>query len=130
MTKHKMYVNQIMLYLNQEYPKTLRCWEIDTGQAFAKFSVFKALEILFKRKSPELARKELRTIFYGKKGHPDITGIINGRWFGIEVKIKNDSQNENQIKFQKMIEDKDGIYLLVDDKSPMEEQLKCLRQYS
>ena len=120
MTKHKRLVNEILLYLHKTYGHSLRAWEIDTGQAYAKYSVKRAL----KTKN----YKELKTIFYGKKGHPDITGICNGHWFGVEVKVMPDTQNPEQIKFQKMVETHGGIYILFKDTLPMEEQLLCLRQ--
>lgn len=124
MTKHKELTNEILLYLHKTYPKQLRAWEIDTGSAYAKYSVKEALKEI----SLTNATKKLRTIFYGKKGHPDITGVCNGHWFGIEVKIMPDKQNPEQVKFQEAIEKVGGLYILYKDTLPMEEQLLCLRR--
>ena len=128
MTRHKKVVNELLLYLHAEMGDRLRCWEIDTGQAYAIHTVMRALQTLLRTRSMYKAKRELRRLFYGKKGHPDITGLIDGRWFGIEVKIDEDVQNESQKNFEAMIHQFGGIYLIHHSSQPMEETLSCLTQ--
>lgn len=141
MTAHKEKVSEVLDWLHREYMGELRAWEIDTGQAYAKYSaieaIHRAVHSMIAGRRPEQAaaegRRKLRTIAYGLKGHPDITGLINGHWFGIEVKIKKDKQSADQKKFQQFVERMGGTYILVrfDSKqTPLEEQLKCLKQYT
>ena len=52
---------------------------------------------------------------FGMAGSPDIIAIIKGIYVGIEVKgtdIKKSKQNDNQIKFQEMLEKAGGLYIL------------------
>lgn len=47
-----------------------------------------------------------------RRGLPDIQAVINGRFVGIEVKIKTDRQSEHQKKIQAEIEASGGIYFI------------------
>ena len=51
---------------------------------------------------------------YGFVGSPDILGILpNGQYLGIEIKSGNAVQNKNQKKFQKVINENHGMYLII-----------------
>ena len=47
-----------------------------------------------------------------RKGVPDIIGIINGRFFGIEVKIGADRQSADQKEIEKEVNDAGGVYFV------------------
>ena len=47
-----------------------------------------------------------------RKGVPDIIGIIDGRFFGIEVKIGADRQSADQKEIEKEINDAGGVYFV------------------
>ena len=47
-----------------------------------------------------------------RKGVPDIIGIINGRFFGIEVKIGKDRQSADQKEVEKEIQAAGGVYFI------------------
>ena len=47
-----------------------------------------------------------------RKGVPDIIGIIDGRFFGIEVKIGKDRQSADQKEIEKEIGDAGGVYFI------------------
>ena len=47
-----------------------------------------------------------------RKGIPDIIGIINGQFFGIEVKIGKDKQSADQRVIEVEINDAGGIYYI------------------
>ena len=47
-----------------------------------------------------------------RKGIPDIIGIINGRFFGIEVKIGADRQSADQKEIEREINDAGGVYFV------------------
>lgn len=47
-----------------------------------------------------------------KKGVPDIIGIINGRFIGIEVKIGKDRQSADQKLIEKEINAAGGVYFI------------------
>ena len=47
-----------------------------------------------------------------RKGIPDIIGIINGRFIGIEVKIGKDRQSADQKEIEKEINDVGGVYFI------------------
>jgi len=47
-----------------------------------------------------------------RRGIPDIIGIINGRFFGIEVKIGKDRQSADQKEIEKEIGDAGGVYFI------------------
>lgn len=47
-----------------------------------------------------------------RKGIPDIIGIINGRFIGIEVKIGRDRQSADQKEIEKEIKEAGGVYFI------------------
>ena len=47
-----------------------------------------------------------------RKGIPDIIGIIDGRFFGIEVKIGADRQSADQKEIEREINDAGGVYFV------------------
>ncbi len=47
-----------------------------------------------------------------RKGIPDIIGIINGRFYGIEVKIGRDRQSADQKEIEREIIDAGGVYFI------------------
>lgn len=47
-----------------------------------------------------------------RKGVPDIIGIINGRFIGIEVKIGRDRQSADQKEVEKEINEAGGVYFI------------------
>ena len=47
-----------------------------------------------------------------RKGVPDIIGIIDGRFFGIEVKIGKDRQSADQKEIEKEIGNAGGVYFI------------------
>lgn len=54
-----------------------------------------------------------RFIQFGLKGSADITGILkSGQRIEIEVKTGSGKQSEQQVRFQKMIEQFGGVYIL------------------
>jgi len=125
MTPHKVLVNKTLLYIHKDFVG-LRAWEIDTGQAYALFSVKRCLQEYKRTNSVTAAMKVLVRIAYGKKGHPDITGIYKGIWIGIEIKTGKDKQRKEQKAFEEMITRAGGVYILLTDKKSIESQLKKL----
>ena len=56
---------------------------------------------------------EARAIKGAPKGHPDITGLlVDGRWFGIEVKRPGQKQSPAQVSFEVMVRRFKGVYLV------------------
>lgn len=47
-----------------------------------------------------------------RKGVPDIIGIIDGRFIGIEVKIGTDRQSADQKEVEREINDAGGVYFI------------------
>jgi len=47
-----------------------------------------------------------------RRGVPDIIGIIDGRFFGIEVKIGKDRQSEHQKEIEEEIKKAGGVYFI------------------
>jgi len=47
-----------------------------------------------------------------RKGIPDIIGIIDGRFIGIEVKIGKDRQSADQKEIEKEINENGGVYFI------------------
>lgn len=47
-----------------------------------------------------------------RRGIPDVIGIIDGRFFGIEVKIGKDRQSADQKEVQREIEESGGVYFI------------------
>ena len=55
-------------------------------------------------------------LYFGKKGSADITGLLkNGIRLEIEVKDSKGKQSPEQIEFERMIKQNNGIYILARD---------------
>lgn len=123
MSKHSNRENEVLLFLQKRYPE-IRMWRFDVGQAYAKFSVKAALEEYKRTRSITQAMKKLVTVTYGTKGFPDLAGVYLGIFVGIEIKVGRDRQRKEQKVMEETINKAGGLYLLVDDKSPLEQQLE------
>lgn len=61
-----------------------------------------------------VVKTETRYQTYGLKGSPDIIGCTpSGVFFGCEVKTGKAVQNKHQKAFQKAVEKRNGIYIVV-----------------
>lgn len=116
-----------MLVAQKEY-SGIRLWVFDNGQAYAKFSVKEALQEYKKTNSITQALKKLIVITYGNEGFPDLAGIYFGIFVGIEIKVGKDRQRAGQKIMERVIKEAGGIYILLDDKSPILDQLKPLER--
>lgn len=67
-----------------------------------------------------------RIIKFGLKGSADILGISNSVFIAIEIKIGSDKQRPEQINFQKMIEECNGIYFIVRNEDDIKTLVKRL----
>lgn len=56
-----------------------------------------------------------RVIRYGLPGSSDILGIYKGVFLGVEIKTGNAKQNEQQEKFQRMVDSLGAIYVICRD---------------
>jgi len=82
-----------------EYSKSigLKVWRANTGAAQLKAKSGKSYYVHF-----------------GIAGQGDVTGILpDGRRLEIETKVPGRKQIPSQVAFQKMIEENNGIYLLI-----------------
>lgn len=102
--KEREIQKRILVRLSKEFHPHGFFWTVDTGVA-------KSMD-------------GKRTIRFGLPGQPDIQGMLDGRWIGIEVKKPGGRQSEKQKKFQKAVERAGGVYLLVDD---VEEAIRALK---
>lgn len=114
-----------MLYLQNKY-SGLRIWRFDNGQAYAKFSVKGALQEYKRTGSITQAMKQLIVITYGNEGFPDLAGIYHGIFIGIEIKVGKDKQRKAQKVMEEVINNAGGVYMIVDDKSPLDIQMEKL----
>jgi len=119
--QHQNLVKLTLVTLHREY-EGIRLWEISTGNAYALYSVKLCLQEYKKTKSITAAMKKLIRIVYGKKGHPDITGIYHGIWVGIEAKTASAKQSPDQKTFEAMINKANGCYFVINDHSEILEQ--------
>ena len=110
-----------MLFLQEHYPE-MRLWRMDTGQAYAKFSAKLALQEYKRTRSITMAMGKLITITYGVVGFADILCCYHGIMISIEIKVGKDFQSEEQKAMERTINNCGGIYILLDDKSPIENQ--------
>lgn len=67
-----------------------------------------------------------RFVKYGYPGSPDILAVIEGRFVGIETKVRGRKQSANQIDFQQEFEAAGGIYILA---RSMEDVLQVLESH-
>lgn len=125
MTKHSNREKEIMLYLQKNYPE-IRIWRWDNGQAYAKHTVRAALEEYKKTRSITQAIRKLQVITYGNEGYPDLGGFYYGIAVGIEIKVGKDRQSKEQKTMERVFKEGGAIYILLNDKSPIQDQLKPL----
>lgn len=125
MTKHSNREKEVMLYLQENY-KGIRMFRFDSGHAYAKHTVKHALEEYKRTSSITQAMRRLQLIKYGEVGFPDLAGIYGGIFVGIEIKVGKDRQSKEQKVMEKVITDAGGVYILLDDKSPIKQQLRPL----
>ena len=57
-------------------------------------------------------------------GTPDVIAVLNGRFYGIEVKNGTDSLSEAQITTKKAIEGTGGIFLITHDIASFRDELR------
>ena len=60
-------------------------------------------------------------------GMPDICALYQGMFLGIEVKNEKGRQSPEQKRWQKLIEENGGIYLIARDWNTVEAQVKKLK---
>jgi hypothetical protein len=66
-----------------------------------------------------------RPVRIGTPGVSDILACINGKFYGIEVKVNRDKQRPEQASFQAAIEKAGGVYVLAKF-SDKEDGVQCL----
>lgn len=69
-----------------------------------------------------------RWVKYGQEGSADTFAIAspNGRFIGIELKSAKGEQREKQIKWQKMVERRGGLYILATGENALKSVLETL----
>ncbi|MCZ4366646.1 hypothetical protein [Sulfitobacter dubius] len=103
---------KILARLSQEYHKRGLFWTRDVGQFISVAEIAKAIKAIMGGASPIETLRKLRRLSIGLVGEPDISGCLDGRWIGIEVKTATGRQRPDQAKFQKAIEARGGIYII------------------
>jgi len=90
--QHENLVSEILIKLSRR--NDVRVWKNATGKARA------------------LGNNQV--LSYGLVGSSDILGIIapHGRMLCIECKVGSDKQRPEQLRFQTMIEERGGLYIL------------------
>ena len=68
---------------------------------------------LFWRNNSGAVRTGSRFIRYGLPGSPDVIGIVNGQFVGIEVKREDGKQSECQQEFERLATKYGGRYAVV-----------------
>lgn len=66
----------------------------------------------------------------GKRGLPDITACIGGKYVGIELKAPSGRQSSEQLQAQDSIERAGGVYVLIRTPEEFEEFLEKLTHHS
>lgn len=106
----------------------LRIWRTNTGKAYG-YSLVRAVLDHFKRRRFELGYNLLKNMpltTYGTPGAADIQGLLEyvyvdsrrlksmklGRFLAIECKKPGQVQDEDQVKWQAMVERHGGLYIL------------------
>lgn len=125
--QHQNLVRKVLVTLHKEY-EGIRLWEISTGQAYAIFSVKNCLQEYKRTKSITKSMQKLVRVVYGKKGHPDISGLYNGIWIGIEIKTNTAGQSVDQKNFEAMINKANGCYFVISNHSEILEQTQKLNR--
>ena len=68
---------------------------------------------LFWRNNSGATKVGARFIRYGLPGSPDVIGIVNGQFVGIEVKREDGKQSEHQLAFERLAVKYGGRYAVV-----------------
>jgi len=102
----------IHVRLCKEYHKRGLFITRDVGQYIPAAEIARAIKDVMSGKNPLTVLKQLRRVMIGLKGEPDISGLLDGLWVGIEVKTATGKQRPDQIKFQAAIEARNGIYIV------------------
>lgn len=95
--------------------KDLRLWKAPAGAAVPLIYIKKVLSLLRQGKINEalLSLERAPALRYGLPGQADLTGILNdGRRLEIEVKSETGKQSDRQVKFEKMINRFNGVYIV------------------
>lgn len=121
-------LKQILLALgNLPY---LRIWRNNTGQLWSGEQIIKVQATRTIMVGPgDIVIKRAHPVKFGLQGSADILGLIApiGRFLAIEVKRpKSSKQSEHQKRFETMVKNMGGIYILAH--SP-EEALEKLEEY-
>ena len=103
---------KILVRLSKEYHQRGLFWTRDVGQYIPAAEIARAIKAIMSGASPIETLKKLRRMMIGLKGEPDISGCLDGLWIGIEVKTQTGRQSADQVKFQKIIEARGGIYIV------------------
>lgn len=126
-SKHSNRERFVMKWLQKNYPG-IRVFRFDSGQAYAKHTVIAALMVLIQGGTLQQAKSKLQVIVYGEDGFPDLLAIYYGVAVGIEIKVGKDRQRDSQKLVERMFEIAKGIYMICDDKSPLEDQFGILEK--
>ena len=92
--------------------RAIKSTEKATQAAILKYLTAKRI-FHYRNNSGAFKRDDGHFYRFGALGSPDIVCVFKGRYIGIECKDIKGKQNENQIAFQKALEDAGGLYLLV-----------------
>jgi len=119
----------------------LRIWRMNTGKAYGYSLVRAAVTLLLQKRIKEAidAFKRMPLTTYGQSGAADIQGIIRmpdrffhaaglqpmglGRFLAIEVKRPGETQSDEQVKWQAMVESMGGLYILATDVEDVQNKL-------
>lgn len=116
---------KILARLSKEFHKRGLFWTRDVGQFISVSEIARAIKAIIGGASPVETLRKLRRLSIGLVGEPDISGCLDGRWIGIEVKTETGRQRTGQAKFQAAIEARGGIYIVA--RSP-DDAISQLRQ--
>lgn len=136
MTEHNDHIQKTLLAYYKMFSGKGQAWRMETGKAYTIESVWAVFDFLtnFYKKyghtmhehARDRTKEMLRVIAYGYPGYSDIGGVLCGRAVFLEIKIPPDTQNPDQKKFQRNVEAAGGVYAIIDNKTPVEAQLrKC-----
>lgn len=70
---------------------------------------------IFWRQNTGAARTAGTVVRFGVVGQPDITGVVRGRYIGIEVKTAKGRQSREQVSYESTIAGVGGVYVLARD---------------
>lgn len=85
--------------------------ESDIQRAIIEFLAFKRI-FHYRNNSGAFKRDDGHFYRFGAKGSPDIVCVLEGRFIGIEVKGPTGRQSDDQIEFQRRLEEAGGRYIL------------------